>query len=537
MIPRLGVVIDESEQTIHFTNGKRKIHLTRVYSSPCTKIPEETLALILQTSECSGIPKTSIQNNINRLQSYCERNWTTKINHLKSFSHGRRKRSISAIITGLTAVATLVKESVSMYLNMKNNLALTDFQKSNSRMIKLLETKLDSYASLSQLITDDFSRLQHAICGSTFEISKSYAIGTALKITSDYLVSIESEILSLYANSFDFSLDFYQTLLNLCLDTTMTEMYCKFIIRNHLIEINYLSTYVNDKQSINLLLEIVLPNQANQFNSSKLLSISNNGYFHNNLYHKIKIPAYFIEFQNQFYPIQYNLCKNNLCHVNTIYLETSSLCLNSIYNNKTENCKSENYGRLSVCEFTSTFVGTVITASNATIFEQSEILKTKHIYSDTIITKNDGTLICNMGADQSKSYSYFSNEIAVTSNREIGVIEMLEVDFHSIQVQDTLQLSLKKNVSQLLESDDNVKIINSEIHILIIIFISFIIYSCLLCSIFFKEKLLKLFQSRETLCWNLSSLLKKSKIQVDEIEIDEKSKGIDSSDILLKVER
>ena len=83
-----------------------------------------------------------------------------------------------------------------------------------------------------------------------------------MKITSYYLVTIESKILSLHANSFDFSLDFYQTLLNSCLDTTTTDIYCKFIIRNHLIEIRYQSTYVVDKQSMNLLLVIVSPNQA-----------------------------------------------------------------------------------------------------------------------------------------------------------------------------------------------------------------------------------------------------------------------------------
>ena len=55
---------------------------------------------------------------------------------------------------------------------MKNNPALTDFQKSNSRINKLLET----YASLSKLITDDFSRLKNAFCRSAFDISKNIKV-------------------------------------------------------------------------------------------------------------------------------------------------------------------------------------------------------------------------------------------------------------------------------------------------------------------------------------------------------------------------
>ena len=133
---------------------------------------------------------------------------------------------------------------------------------------------------------------------------------------------------------------------------------------------------------------------------------------------RLKFLLILLNLKNNF--IQFNIIENDR------YPETSSLCINSIHDNHTEKCKSENQGQLSVCEFKSTFVGLIITASTATIFEQSEILKTKHIYSDTIITKNDETLICNMGADQSEPYSYFPNEIAVISNGKIGVIDYLK---------------------------------------------------------------------------------------------------------------
>ena len=365
----LGINLLYHELPLSFYGGYRTVIYSRVYHNPCLGLPKDLIRETLKTQNCRLVAEDKIVNNIQRFQEFCQEDWNNKLIQLQTYrdptkmkedfeleaqvkrlskvgisnSEPRSRRSLSLrtiyqqtsvsksersrrdlalVATSISAVASIFSSAISIGSAIKQTYSFKEFEAKNTRVIKSIEDNIEHYATLSSAITDDLESLSHAICGRTYEISKFTAFELAKKIVVDYVRTIEVEALSVFANEVPASLDFYESLMDLCSDSDNDDAFCRQLINKGLVKLQFSNMNISDDYTLTAHIAVSLPILSGEFRNSQKISILNVGYFSGNNYLKLNLPTDLLEFKGKYYALNSADCEGQLCHVSAVYSDS-----------------------------------------------------------------------------------------------------------------------------------------------------------------------------------------------------------------------
>ena len=537
----LGLNLVYHEMPLSFYGGYRTVVYSRVYHNPCLGLPVDLLRQTLDSSSCRKIPEDKIINNIERFQRYCQEDWEKKISQLKTYrdptllkedtdleaqvkrlskvgfsnfnesrkrrssklgqiyhelsnsNSNRDKRDLSLIATSIGAVASIFSSILSLSSTIHQAYSFKEFEAKNTRVIKTIQDSIEHYATLSSAITDDLESLSHAICGRTYEISRFAAHDLSKKIVVDYVRTIEVEALSVFSNEVPTSLDFYQSIMEVCSDSDNDDEFCRKLINRGLVKLHFANMNITDDFTLTAHILLNLPVLSQEFRNAQRISILNVGYFSGINYRKLNLPTDLLEFEGKYYALNIADCQNQLCHISAVYSDRSALCIESLFNNCTLGCESIDYGDRQVCDYrVITGIGNLVAASNAIYFStETTILDSFSIINETVFLPNNGKLLCQFGNTHKLEKSFFlnPNSKAQSSVVKPNFKDLEFLSFEELPTHDSLSKNFSRTIEQLIKSDDHLKINGRQYSTIAII----------LCSAFCQIALLFVYASRKML--------------------------------------
>ena len=514
---------------------------SRVYHNPCLGLPIDLLRQTLDSSSCRKIPEDKIINNIKRFQKFCQEDWENKIIQLKTyrdptikeedtdleaqvkrlskvgfssitesrtrrstnlkdiyqkFSHPesqRERRDLTLIATSIGAVASIFSSMLSLSSSIQQAYSFKEFEKKNSRVIKTIQNSIEHYATLSSAITDDLESLGHAICGRTYELSKFAALELSKKVVVDYVRTIEIEALSVFSNEVPTSLDFYQSIMDVCADSDNDDEFCRKLINRGLVKLQFANMNITEDFTLTAHILLNLPVLSQEFRNAQRISILNVGYFSGNNFRKLNLPSDLLEFEGKYYALNVADCENQLCHISAVYSDRSALCIESLLSNCTVGCESVDYGDRQICDYrVITGVGNLVAASNAVYFStETTILDSFTILNETVFLPNNGKLLCQFGNTHKLEKSFFLNPNTQAKSSVVKPIfkNLQFLSFEKIKTHDSLSKNFSRTIEELIKSDDHLKINGRQ----------YSTFAIILCSGCCQLVLLLVYASRKTL--------------------------------------
>ena len=411
-LTNFGIAYTTEANRLNFHCGYRTVIIQRLHSTPISNIPLTMIKNSLKSKSCQYMSSDeSIANNLSRFTHYLRKEWLAKINELISYKaqkdilenskesilaeaileksrakrqilktdrdynttdwkplNSRSRREIATIITAVSALGSLISNAVSIGVAINNEVKYRDFEARNRHILKRFQGNSENYASLSSIISDDLHKISESLCAHTKSEHLRATKELVNNIISDYILSIETEILELNNGRIPSKIEFYKLLQGVCEDSKNSETFCRNVINRGLIKLSWVNTYITGDKDLLSRIEMKIPIESTQFNTdTDLISVSNTGFFsENGSYMKFEIPEHSLLTNKKIFSIRLDGCINNVCSVNDIFSDINTLCLESLLQNKTLGCAVTDFGQKpQICAFSNFGHATIITASTA----------------------------------------------------------------------------------------------------------------------------------------------------------------------------
>ena len=504
-LDNIGIAYTIQNSPLSFYAGTKSIVIQRLHSTPISSIPLSIIKESLKAPACAQMAnENSISANLQRFTRDLRNKWTSKIMEIVTYKKEqnsepsneylyaqeiinksrqkretsenlsnntftdevqwvplktRTRRELATILTSISAIGSIISNAVAIGISVRNEVRYADFEAKNRHILKAFAGNANTYASLSSILSDDLHSLSHALCARTKSDHLKYTKNIVNSIISDYMISIESEVLNLSAGRIPMRLEFFQLLMSICEDNQNSEIFCRKVINRQLIKLEWVTTKITKEMDLLTEIKLEIPVESPQFSGdTRLIELSNTGYFSNNLFYKIELPKYSLEKNNRVFSLNLESCSANICNINSIFSNVNTVCLESILKNSTYGCSTTNYGyKQEICNFENFGEATLVTASQAVFSSTNFEFKEKVFRNQTKVLTQNGKLICNYELLRLTKTFYLNNEIKASISKNKIKFDALDfkIDESNFTIHQTLRLNFSKEIEKLKESDDH----------------------------------------------------------------------------------
>ena len=248
----------------------------------------------------------------------------------------------------------------------------------------------------------------------------------------------QNEIFHILSNRVPDTYDFYRDFDRFCTDINGDLEFCKKLSFSSLIEFTQSKLYLEKKTNTLILkTNVRMPILAEDFPSKTLALYRsvNIGYFdENGSLAKLMLPKTVIRDDEIVYGMT-EACQQGICFMNGLTRNSHSICAQNIFMGNVDNCQVEISHEKQICDFTQVpGLGTIVTASNARYFENSDdLISVSTVINDsTVFFENDGQLECLRSTGP--SFHRLVTHRAAKFSLRVPEIRDLDMDFSHMKI-------------------------------------------------------------------------------------------------------
>ena len=495
----LGVFLSHSHKEMFFKENTIEVMVSRHYTSNCDAIREHNL-MERPTCHNNYDTKNSEETMIEIIKE-CETIWSREMSILQELSprikEKRPNRSVTGILTGVSLFTNLYSSLTTTFSNLyhfyQNRQTL---KKQEDLYLKGSSTNI-VLANIAKQFKMDLLTINNIICQ-----SNSLKYNALLKMHANHILqksieTIENEIISLNFNSLPRNLNFLQMAMKACMSIKPNSIaFCHYVIFNSEVDIRFDGLVPNDIFLVALFV-LKFPVMSNELIIKNIISVTNIGYFEKDQYNIIDIPKIGVQTNfDSIYELNSHFCKKMICHVNAVSQNIKSRCLTSIMQNTTQNCVSV-ISEAPFCHYKKVPSGHLIIGQNALFFPISENhLDAIPLKNSSLFTQEAGRLLCshekvNMThiISQPLISVHFNSSLKI--NNPVLINHKIDLELIKFRLSD--DLSLMKELENIYNEDDTLKIGDQKISTIIFVIVCSsilpIIILCVLIGLKYRDVL------------------------------------------------
>jgi len=235
------------------------------------------------------------------------------------------------------------------------------------------------------------------------------------------------ESLSLSFGEFPKSLEFLDSILNLCMaQATNTKSFCLTAIYTKKINFKFLGSLI-ENGTLAHKLQLNMPIQASTMRENKFYNIINIGARSPDFF-KLNLPSSVISASNNFFELDFSICHDRFCPMGAIKINKHSKCIKNLFlENSVSDCTPEFIIEPEICKIRRIGNSTIVQAFSATaLLDGANGPVTYRLNSENIIFTIPGKLLCQLDEQFSETFVLPSLN-SVFDYSGAGAIEQISV--------------------------------------------------------------------------------------------------------------